>query len=187
MLSLFALAAVAATPRSNPWPFVPLRVESRLITRPGLTSTVIFEGGFQAFRVRYLTAELNLGVTPTARFRDSEIPRTIGTVSASADVLLEPTAFLAIGPSASVDLRWYRQQYDDVALGLMPTAGLRVNCDVLRGRWYALAITLKGMTDLGRTLLVYDDAPPRALSILSGQAGLRFDFGHGKNLGRRRS
>ena len=185
MLTLFAVAALAGRPGSTPWPTVPLRLETRLIARAGMEPSTVMEGGFQVFRVRHLTTELNLGVVAATAFRDSSVARKMGTVSASADVLLEPTVFLGVGPTLSLDARWFRQQGVDVGARLVPTAGVRVNLDLLRGSWWALAFTLRGTSDLARIALVYGDEPARPLSMFSLQSGIRFDFGHGRNLRQR--
>lgn len=169
--------------------FLPVRVGTRAAIRPGTNGAIRFDTAIQPVRARHLLTELNLGWTaPTGLLLEDEVwPRRQNSISVGADLLYAPVPLLGIGPSFDLDYRWYRQEWVTVGDTWVPTLGLVVDVQVLRGPWYSLSVNTEARVDLVRTELQVAERGSARLSPVALELGLRFAFGHGRPPGTRRT
>lgn len=95
----------------------------------------------------------------------------------SASMLYLPRPWLAVGPTAGISYRVYRQQWNNIGQTVMPAIGLAGDATVLRARWFALGVAGRVTGDLGITEYVLETSQVLVQSPWDVQLGIRTTFG----------
>lgn len=154
-----------------------LVVESRTAFRSDLGVGGTFGLGLRARATPRWTFEAMASVVSMRTIRVNGPQRGWMSPDLSASMLYMARPWLAIGPTAGISYRLYRQQWNDIGQVVMPEVGVAGDATVLRARWFALGVAGRGTVDLGRTEYVLETSQVVVQSPWDMQLGLRTTFG----------
>lgn len=158
----------------------PTRLAMGTRLREGTDPGFHVEGSVQVLRSRWVTVEAVLAGAPNHALDLPGPWRTLASVDGAVDLALEPSPWLAIGPSVGVAYRMFGQQGILVQDAWTPTVGGAIGVQFVRGRTWGFALAGRALADVGSTQLVLQTAAVEALSPVEVSVALEARFGHGR-------
>jgi hypothetical protein len=180
LLGALCLAAPARAQRAPGEGYVPsVHLATRLALREGTNVGSSFELGMQVLRPGGIELHVSAIYEPDRALTiPAVVRRSYSQYEGIVDLMLPVGAWVAVGPSASLAVRQYQQDWDPFFVPT-PTAGARATLGLAGSRTWRLSLDGRTTVDLTWNRLVVGTAEVRTLSPVQLQVGLRFDIGAG--------